>query len=355
MGESHVLSDGTCATGDSDIMVSVVILTYNHERFIGEAIESVLMQKTDFPCELIIAEDCSTDGTRDVIRRYWERYPGRIRVLLNRHNIGGRRTSVRAYRTCRGRYLIRFDGDDYWTCPEKLQRQVDLMEAHPEHALCFHSVEVVWDDGSRENMRFRPVEVKETYTLADFLDHCIPAACSVLYRRGVFDGYPAWYFTPPVGDWPGHILYAQHGTIGYIDEPMGVWRHHGGGVHSMKANTHKMRIAIEVLRRFRCVIDREYQGVINRSLCRHYCQMAHFFCDAGKYEEARASMKECLREVSFASRLPVGRLTNALLRSFAPGLQRQCKRVARAVAASPGRSPEAGADMSRSMNEQGVR
>ena len=136
------------------VKVSALILTYNHERFIGQAIEGFLTQKTDFPSELVIAEDCSTDGTRDVIRRYWEKYPDRIRVLLNRHNIGAGPTITRAYHACRGQYVAVVEGDDYWTSPDKLQRQADLLDRHPEYAMCFHSVQMVWDDGSRAPVSF---------------------------------------------------------------------------------------------------------------------------------------------------------------------------------------------------------
>ena len=167
------------------IKVSALILTYNHEHFIGQAIEGFLLQKTDFPCELVIADDCSTDGTRDVIRRYWEKDPQRIRVLLNRHNIGAHHTYTRAYRACRGQYVATVEGDDYWTSPDKFQRQADLLDAHPEYALCFHSVRMTWDDHSREPLLYRPAPVQSRYTLRDLLDRNFIGSCSVMYRRGV--------------------------------------------------------------------------------------------------------------------------------------------------------------------------
>lgn len=349
--------------GKQDIKVSTLMLTYNHERFIGEAIEGVLMQKTDFPCELVIAEDCSTDRTRDVIRGYWEKYPDRIRVLLNRRNTGARWTVSRGYMACRGQYVAVLDGDDYWTNPLKLQRQVDLLDRHPEHAICFHSVEFVWQDGSQESRIYRPSQIKDAYTLADLFEYCFMACCSVMYRRCIPEVYPAWYFLGPVGDWPRHVLHAQYGTIGYIDEPMGVWRLHGGGVHSMLPTTRKLRVAIEALRRFLCVMDHQYRGVINLSLCTHYCQLAHFYCDEGKRDDARRCIRECFREVSFCSKIPVRRLLNASLRTFAPELHKWCKRVGRAIvpACQAGRNPSS-AELSRgtraaeckSMNEQKV-
>lgn len=130
------------------VKVSAFILTYNQEQFIGQAIEGVLMQKTNFPWEVVIVDDCSTDGTRAVIRRYWEKWPNRIRVLLNRHNVG-RQALIRGYQACRGQYVAMVEGDDYWTSPDKLQRQADFLDRHPDYTICFHSATMVWDDGHR--------------------------------------------------------------------------------------------------------------------------------------------------------------------------------------------------------------
>jgi glycosyltransferase involved in cell wall biosynthesis len=274
--------------------VSTLLITYNHERFVGQAIESVLMQKASFPWELVIAEDCSTDGTRDVIRRYRQKHPDRIRVLLNRKNIRARRTMVRACTVSRGQYMAILEGDDYWTSPHKLQRQADLLDEHGDYALSFHSVQMVWDDDSRKPALFRPEPLKDVYMLKDLLKSNFIASCSPMYRRSMFPGYPPWFFLMPVGDWPHHVLHAQHGRIGSIDEPMGVYRQHSGGVYSMRKETEKLRVAIEVLRRFQCVLGGEHRRVLNRSLCEHYCRLARQYCEDGDLLQARASVRECL-------------------------------------------------------------
>ena len=113
----------------ADVKVSVAMITYNHERFIAQAIESVLMQQTDFAVELVIGEDCSTDGTRAIVRDYGERYPERIRLLLPEHNLGMMPNFVATLKACRGQYVASVEGDDYWTDPHKLQKQVDFLES----------------------------------------------------------------------------------------------------------------------------------------------------------------------------------------------------------------------------------
>ncbi|NLI41548.1 MAG: glycosyltransferase [Caldisericales bacterium] len=116
-------------------LVSVCMITYNHEPYIAQAIESVLMQQTDFPVELVIGEDCSTDNTRAIVCDYRERYPERIHLLLPEHNLGMFPNFVATLQACDGRYIALLEGDDYWTDPFKLQKQVDFLEVHPEYGL----------------------------------------------------------------------------------------------------------------------------------------------------------------------------------------------------------------------------
>ena len=107
------------------IKVSVCMITYNHERFIAQAVESALMQETDFDYEIVIGEDCSTDGTRQVLLDLHDRHPDRIRLLLREKNIGASHNFVGTLEACRGEYVAFLDGDDYWTCPNKLQKQAN--------------------------------------------------------------------------------------------------------------------------------------------------------------------------------------------------------------------------------------
>ena len=116
-------------------LVSVHMITYNHEPYIRKAIECVLAQKTNFPFELVIGEDCSTDGTREIAFDYAKRYPDVIRVITSEYNVGMMNNTFRTSMACRGRYIAYCEGDDYWHHPEKLQKQVDYMETHPHCGL----------------------------------------------------------------------------------------------------------------------------------------------------------------------------------------------------------------------------
>lgn len=116
-------------------LVSVRTSTYNHGKYIKYCIEGVLMQKTTFPFEFIIGEDCSTDGTREIVFEYAKKYPDIIRVITADYNVGSKANGRRCIRACRGKYMAICEGDDYWTDPLKLQKQVDFLEANPEYGL----------------------------------------------------------------------------------------------------------------------------------------------------------------------------------------------------------------------------
>lgn len=121
-------------------LVSVKMITYNHEPYIAQAIEGVLQQETDFPIELVIGEDCSNDHTREIVMEYQKRHPDIIRVITSDQNVGMRKNSNRTAKACRGKYLAFCEGDDYWHHSKKLQMQVDYLEAHPEVGLIYADV-----------------------------------------------------------------------------------------------------------------------------------------------------------------------------------------------------------------------
>lgn len=126
-------------------MVSVNMITYNHAPFIAQAIEGVLQQKTNFPFELIIGEDCSTDGTREIVFEYQKKYPQIIRVIMSDQNVGAKINSRRTKKACQGKYMAYCEGDDYWHSPHKLQKQVDYFESHPECGLVFTDYDLYYN------------------------------------------------------------------------------------------------------------------------------------------------------------------------------------------------------------------
>lgn len=209
--------------------VSVKMMTYNHERFIGQALESVLMQQVSFDYEIVIGEDFSTDNTRDIVRGYQKKNPDRIRALLNPENMGRRYNARNTYKHCRGDYIAMLDGDDYWTSPQKLQKQIDFFDSHPGTTICFHNANRIYEDG-RTGRAYLKKGMKTVMTMEDILPRNMMPSCSVVYRNHLFEFLPEAFDPVPFGDWPIQIYCAGQGKIGYIDEIMGVHRYHGGGV-----------------------------------------------------------------------------------------------------------------------------
>ena len=217
---------------DVSSKVSVLIVTYNHEAFIAQAIESVLMQEVDFDYEVVIAEDCSTDNTREIVIGYQERYPDKIRLILSERNLGnyGGAISARALPTCRGQYIALLEGDDYWTDPHKLQKQVDFLDSHPDFSICSHNVYIEYEGQSKPMVEWLGSEHKEVMTIEDLLgDGTGGATCSLVFRNGVFGELPDWFSQIAGGDTALQILCASKGKMRYFREVMGVYRKHSSG------------------------------------------------------------------------------------------------------------------------------
>src|SRR4030042_4698887 len=133
----------------SEPLVSVIMITYNQAPYIAQAIEGVLRQKVNFLLELVIGEDCSADGTREIVSGYQERYPDIVRVVTSERNIGLRVKCYRTIKACKGKFIAFCEGDDYWQNPWKLQKQADYLENHPECGLIYSSFDVYYQKSKR--------------------------------------------------------------------------------------------------------------------------------------------------------------------------------------------------------------
>lgn len=120
---------------EKEIRVSICCITYNHKNYISQCINSLLMQRADFGFEIIIGEDCSADGTREIVFDYQKKHPEIIKLIISETNIGSYANELRVLQACKGKYIAYCEGDDYWTDPYKLQKQVDFLEANPDYGL----------------------------------------------------------------------------------------------------------------------------------------------------------------------------------------------------------------------------
>lgn len=227
------------------IKVSVLMLAYNQERYIGEAIRSVMLQQTDFPFELVIGNDGSNDRTGAICRKWQERYAGQI-VLLNRQqNVGLIPNFMQTYPYCKGTYIAICEGDDFWTDKYKLQRQVDFLDSHPDYVLCFHRVINYYaDKGTKSLSNGGQKTDTDIHDLAR--SNYISNVSAVFRNHLLKDGLPQWFGNVSTYDYALHMLNAQFGKIHYMKRPMAVYRQHGKAIWSQAAETSRLDISLKV-------------------------------------------------------------------------------------------------------------
>jgi len=254
-------------------LVSVVVVAYNHERYIREAIESVLMQETEFPFEILVSEDCSTDSTATILREYRDRYPERIRLFFSEWNLCSNEVLVRALRASRGRYVALLDGDDYWISPHKLQMQVDFLNLRPEYGLCFHDVVHVEEDGSTPpSLRFRGVDPNVT-TERLLVSNPI-CTVSVMIRAEALSDLPEWYVQSVFGDWELFILISLRGRIGFLADALAVYRRHRGGYWIGTAVTRRIEMVLAFYDQMDLHLEGAYREALRRERRKYPVQLA---------------------------------------------------------------------------------
>jgi glycosyltransferase involved in cell wall biosynthesis len=211
--------------------VSVCIFTFNYEKYLSQAIESVLNQTTDFPVEIVIGDDCSTDSTREIALHYKRLYPDKVVISFNDQNLGGTRNWVNTINRCRGKYVSLLDGDDYFIDNSKLQTQYDLLRKNAGYALCIHSVEERYDN---RNGQDKVVEFTESeFTLVDIFSRgWFMRTSSLFFRNGLLPQEPpVWVYDFPYRyDTIMQVFLCQHGNAANIKRAMSVWRKHDKGM-----------------------------------------------------------------------------------------------------------------------------
>lgn len=224
--------------------VSVFVMVYNHELYLKECLDGILMQQCNFNYDIVVGEDFSTDNSRNILLEYQKKYPGKFRLLLHEQNIGAVTNQNSVLAACTGIYLAICEGDDYWTDPLKLQKQVDFLEANPDYSICFHRTNELKPNGELKQSEIWGIETKDTYTLEDLAKGNFMHTLSVVFRN--LSPYPSWLGESPIGDYILHMLNASYGKIKYIPEVMGVYRM-GVGVWSSTSDAARLEMEVKTL------------------------------------------------------------------------------------------------------------
>lgn len=263
------------------------MVTYNHEKFIAQAIESVLMQKTDFSFELVIGEDCSTDRTREIVLAFQKRHSGIIRASTPKANLGAGRNFVATLKACQGEYIAYLEGDDYWTNPSKLAKQVAMLEAHPETTVCFHRVGRQNDFTGDTGPDQPPLEFHRPFiTHEEIIRGFYMQTCSVLFRRKALPNLDNGFVDLKAGDVPLFMLLTRKGPAVFLDETMATYRIHSTGCWSSMRVGDKLRTNVKGMEYVLPHVQPESRKWVKAELGRRYLFLARHTFEFGGRSEA---------------------------------------------------------------------
>lgn len=306
-----------------DNKVSVLITTYNHEKYVAQAVESALRQEVDFPFEIVIGDDGSTDHTQDILDQLSKSHPERIRLLLRDkkgEGLPGKINFVETFQACQGEFIALLDGDDYWTDVHKLQKQVDFLERHTEYAFCHHNAKILREDGAAGPATFCPPNQKRTSSLEDLLKGNFIFFGSTLFRRGLFGPWPDWFHTSETGDWLLHVFNAQYGKIGYLDEVMAVYRVHEGSYWSSRPARARLIEQVDLLENINAHLAYKYNKTIKATQRGVWADLAEMAYRKGDTSEARKFLTQCVRLDLSNYRFPNTQHLGRLLKLYNPAL-----------------------------------
>jgi len=230
---------------DYSIKISVIMLAYNHEPYIAQAVDSVLMQETDFGYEIVIGEDCSTDRTREILIEYQKKHPDKIRLLLNKKNIGANANYRKTYSSCNSKYIAYLEGDDFWIDRKKLQKQVVFLENNKNLSMCFTGARKVDKKGALVHDNMVAERCRKTLSQIEVLNYNVPPSLTIMMRR-----YPLIY--PKCShrlinfDCFDSMMITEYGDAGYLPEITSCSRMHSGGIWSMKNEEYYMLHGLEL-------------------------------------------------------------------------------------------------------------
>ncbi len=213
--------------------LSVCVITHNHERFLRDCLDSIFRQDVDFKVEVVVADDLSTDRTREIAAEFHARHPGRLRLLMPGTKIGAVATFISLHDAAQGEYIAHIDGDDMML-PGRLRAQAAFLDAHPECVMVGHDMRIVSRASGKvisESYAGRPIpEVSDTEFL--LANGCFFAHSSKMYRRSA---NASWDRNEPVVDFYLHVAHALQGKVGYINRVLGVYRKGAGSISDVNS------------------------------------------------------------------------------------------------------------------------
>jgi glycosyltransferase involved in cell wall biosynthesis len=292
-------------------LVSVSMTAFNSERWLARALDSVLLQRTDFPIEIVLGDDYSTDGTLAIARSYQKQSPHLIRVLERNANIGMQRNFYDTFDQCRGRYIAWLDADDYWTDPDKLSLQVQALESDLSVSACGHYVRWVSHDGEIKQ-KSRPALPAGRYGLKDILRRNFLPSPSIMFRNGLHRDLPDWFFDlVGLADWPILVMAGLSGDIVLLDRVMADYMLTPGSAYMSKSLLYQDAIDVEFYEHVVSLLPSELRRVTRAAKGARYESMAYTHRKQGDFAASRRAALMALRTPALMDNL--GSKSKALL------------------------------------------
>ena len=274
--------------------LSIAMLAFNHEEFISQAIESVLMQRVNFQYKLIIAEDCSTDNTRKIVLEYQKKYPHQIKLILQNRNVGANQNNYDLLSNLEGHYIAALEGDDYWTDPLKLQKQVDFLEANSDFVMCFTN-SIIKNDKTGEE-KIAKINLWDVCDTKELLKHnslegpkygeIINSAghtSSIVFRNNVLTKFPDWFLNCFIGDEPLFLMLSKFGKAKFINEFCSVYRDNPLGISTVGFSYEKdYRGRIYMYKMLNSYFEKKYKKDINTLIARYYLKLTKLYVNRKK-------------------------------------------------------------------------
>lgn len=293
----------------SDPKVSIVCTVYKHEAYLRKCFDGFVMQKTSFPIEILVNDDCSPDGSAVIMREYEEKYPELFHCIYhteNQYSKGIKPWWEVLFPIAKGEYIAICEGDDYWIDPYKLQKQVDFMDSHPDFVACFHNARVLRRKGVS---LFNSLKEKHYPSTEDIIKRRWFIATPTLFFRNVLTEYPDWRGEIVNEDLLLELLLARKGRFYYMDDVMAVYRQDGMGMSAIlnKNQVGMTERLIDLLNRVKPYYGEDYASTFDEAIKRfgkmrdeyakEYYYERHPFARAFRLKTHRRWLKKKLRKI----------------------------------------------------------
>lgn len=283
-------------------LVSICSTTYNREKYIGQAIDSWLAQKTNFNFEIVISDDCSTDNTVQIIEDYILKNPQiRFKLLKSEENQGFVRNSVKVYESAEGKYIAQCDGDDYWIDPLKLQKQVDFLENNTDYVMCFTN-SFIFNEEINEKKAAK-LKIWDTCNTCEILEEhnsltakihdelqTLGHMSSIVFRNNVIEIFPQWYYTTYMNDDTLFVMLSKFGKAKMINEMCSVYRVNNEGVSTKNFSIEKDYVGrIKFYKDLNRYLDFKFKKQIRKLLSAYNYRLFLLYYKNKKFNESLLS------------------------------------------------------------------